>query len=148
MRTSAHRFDELAPLDAYAVWRLRQDVFVLEQECLYADLDGRDTEPGTLHVLLHDDEGRLVGYCRVLDDEGGVAAVWRIGRVLLARTARGRGLADPLIRRALAECRGRDVVLAAQSPLVAWYATFGFAVDGPAFTEDGIPHTPMRLSGG
>ena len=74
---------------AYDVWRLRQQVFVVEQECAYPDLDGRDPEPGTRHVLLTDD-GELVGYARVLDD----ATTWRIGRVLLAPAARGRGLAE------------------------------------------------------
>ncbi|WP_148613561.1 GNAT family N-acetyltransferase [Nocardioides rubriscoriae] len=132
-------FTDLTPLQVYAVARLRQDVFVVEQECPYPDLDGRDLEPGTRHVLL-DDDGDVVGYARVLDD----GDVWRIGRVLLARPARGRGLADTVMTEALAHCRGRDVVLDAQAPLAAWYATFGFAVTGPEFLEDGIPHLPMR----
>ena len=125
---------------AYAVWRLRQDVFVVEQECAYPDLDGRDDEPGTRHVLLRDDDV-LLGYARVLDDR----EVWRIGRVVLARDARGRGLADPLMHTALQVAKGRDVVLDAQTPLASWYATHGFEVDGAEFLEDGIPHLPMRL---
>ena len=134
-------FTALDPATAYAAWRLRQDVFVVEQECPYPDLDGRDDEPGTRHVLLHEDEV-LVGYARVLDDR----EEWRIGRVLLARPARGRGHADHLMTTALQVSTGRDVVLDAQSPLASWYATFGFEVSGPEFLEDGIPHTPMRLS--
>jgi len=133
-------FAELDARAAYDVWRLRQSVFVVEQECAYPDLDGRDTEPGTRHVLLRDRTGTLVGYARVLDD----GACWRVGRVLLARPARGRGLADPLLRAALEQCSGRDVVLDAQSPLAGWYASFGFVADGEEFLEDGIPHTPMR----
>ncbi len=50
------------------------------------------------------------------------------------------------MRTALSVAQGRDVVLDAQSPLARWYTTFGFVVDGPEFLEDGIPHTPMRLS--
>jgi ElaA protein len=134
-------FEALDAHTAYDVWRLRQDVFVVEQECPYPDLDGRDPEPGTRHVLLRDHD-RLVGYARVLDD----GEVWRIGRVVLTREARGRGLADTLVTTALADCVGRDVVLDAQTPLVDWYATFGFAVSGEEFLEDGIPHVPMRLS--
>ena len=133
-----------AALDAatsYAVWRLRQDVFVVEQECPYADLDGRDTEPGTRHVVLREDEA-VVGYARVLDD----GAQWRIGRVALARSARGRGLADVLMETALQVCPDRDVVLDAQVPLVGWYERLGFAVAGAEFLEDGIPHVPMRRS--
>jgi ElaA protein len=137
---TAGPFTALDGPTAYAVWRLRQDVFVVEQECPYPDLDGRDDEPGTRHVLLRDDD-TLLGYARVLDD----TEVWRIGRVVLAKDARGRGLADPLMHTALQVAKERDVVLDAQTPLAEWYATHGFEVDGPEFLEDGIPHTPMRL---
>jgi ElaA protein len=138
-------FADLTAGEVYDVARLRQDVFVVEQECPYPDLDGRDPELGTGHVLMHDGE-ELLGYARVLDD----ATTWRIGRVVLAEAARGRGLADGLIDAALDYCRsedpGRDVVLDAQTPLAGWYAGFGFVVDGEEFLEDGIPHVPMRLS--
>lgn len=134
-------FDRLDPATAYAVWRLRQDVFVVEQACPYPDLDGRDDEPGTRHVLLEED-GQLLGYARVLDD----GDTWRIGRVVLAGPARGRGLADVVMRAALEGCTDRDVVLDAQAPLAGWYASLGFAVDGAEFLEDGIPHLPMRRS--
>ena len=144
MRVEAAGFDDLDARTAYAVWKLRHDVFVVEQECPYPDLDGRDLEPGTRHVLLHDDVGELLGYARVLDD----GDVWRIGRVVLARSARGRGLADPLMAGALEACPGRDVVLDAQAPLASWYATHGFEVTGPEFLDDGIPHLPMRRGAG
>ena len=133
-------FDELDARTAYDVWRLRQDVFVVEQECPYPDLDGRDPEAGTRHVLLTAPDGSLAGYLRLLDD----GRELRIGRVVLARSARGRGLADALVTAALAECGDRPVVLDAQSPLRSWYAGFGFEVAGPEFLEDGIPHLPMR----
>ena len=136
-------FDDLDARTAYAVWRLRQDVFVVEQACPYPDLDGRDLEPGTRHVVLTDADGTLQGYLRLLDD-GDVA---RIGRVVLTAAARGRGLADQLMRAALAETTGREVVLDAQSPLAGWYASFGFEFSGPEFLEDGIAHVPMRRGG-
>ena len=136
----ATAFEHLTAREAYDVWRLRQDVFVVEQECAYPDLDGRDPDPATRHVLLLEDD-RVVGYARVLDE----GDVWRVGRVVLDRAARGRGWADRLVETAVALCRGRDVVLDAQAPLVRWYATFGFSVAGPDFLEDGIPHVPMRL---
>ena len=133
-------FDALDARTAYGVWRLRQDVFVVEQNCPYPDLDGRDVEEGTRHVLLRDGD-ELVGYARVLDD----GDVWRIGRVVLAGRARGRGLADPLVETALQVCPDRPVVMDAQSPLRAWYERFGFEVSGDEFLDDGIPHLPMRL---
>lgn len=133
-------FDQLAPATAYRVWALRQRVFVVEQDCPYLDLDGRDLEPGTRHVVLLDGDA-VVGTARVLDD----GVVWRVGRVVLDPAARGRGLADDVMRAALALTEDRDVVLDAQSPLAGWYGTFGFAPDGDEFLEDGIPHTPMRL---
>jgi ElaA protein len=147
---TAGPFTALDATTAYAVWRLRQDVFVVEQECPYPDLDGRDDEPGTRHVLLRDDalpdRESVLGYARVLDDD----PVWRIGRVLLAKPARGKGLADHLMTTALHVVdqldAARDVVLDAQAPLAAWYAGFGFEVVGEEYLEDGIPHLPMRLS--
>lgn len=133
------RFSELSPHEAYAVWRLRQDVFVVEQQAAYHDLDGRDTESTTRHVLVGEP---LLGTLRILDD----GEVWRIGRICLAREARGRGLADVLMQQATALTGDRDVVLDAQSALRRWYARFGFEPDGPDFVEDDIPHTPMRLT--
>jgi ElaA protein len=133
-------FGHLDPEAVYAICKIRQDVFVVEQQCPYPDLDGRDVDPETRHVLLVADDA-LLGYARVVDD----GDVWRIGRVLLAPDARGRGWADAIMDTALNLSKGRDVVLDAQTPLAGWYATFGFDVAGPDFVEDGIPHTPMRL---
>lgn len=132
-------FDELDAGTAYDVWRLRQQVFVVEQHSPYPDLDGRDREPTTRHLLLERD-GELVGYARVLDDGDGA----RIGRVLVARPARGRGLADELVRTALDLVGDREVRLDAQTGLRAWYASYGFEVTGPDFDDDGVLHSPMR----
>ncbi len=144
METRVAPFADLTPIEVHDVARLRQDVFVVEQQCPYPDLDGRDPEATTAHVLMRE-SGELLGYARVLEDP----AAWRIGRVVLATEARGRGLADGLMSAAVEHCRSagpaRDVVLDAQTPLTGWYAGFGFVVDGAEFLEDGIPHTPMRL---
>lgn len=142
MMVSALSFADLPPLMAHGIWKLRQDVFVVEQSCPYPDLDGRDVEAGTRHIVLESDERGLLGYARVLDD----GSVWRIGRVVLDPSVRGRGLADELMQVALEVCPDRDVVLDAQSPLATWYAGFGFVVDGHEFLDDGIQHVPMRLA--
>ena len=124
----------------YAMLRLRVDVFVVEQECPYAELDGRDLDPGTRH-LWTEQAGRLTSYLRLLEDADGDL---RIGRVCTAPAHRGRGLAEQLVLAALAVAGDRPVVLDAQSHLQAWYSRFGFAAAGPEFLEDGIPHVPMR----
>ena len=132
-------FDELDARTAYQLWRLRQDVFVVEQDCVYPDLDGRDLEPATRHVWITDD-GTPVGYLRVLDDDGTA----RIGRVAVARSHRRRGLAETLMGKALELVGDGPSVLDAQSYLQDWYARFGYVATGPEFLDDGIPHVPMR----
>lgn len=135
------RFDELAARTAYALWRLRSEVFVVEQDCPYLDLDGRDLEAGTVHVWAAEaDTDAVLGCLRVLDD--GEQA--RIGRVLVTPAHRGRGIADALVRAALTVIGARASVLDAQSHLAGWYARFGYARSGPDFVEDGILHTPMQ----
>ena len=140
VRVLATTVDELAPRTAYDVWRLRQQVFVVEQDCPYPDLDGRDLEEATRHVVLLDDDGSVLGTLRVLDD--GDAA--RIGRVVVAPAARGRGLAALMMDEAMAVCGGREVRLDAQTGLTGFYEAYGFEVTGPEFDEDGIMHVPMR----
>jgi len=140
------RSARLAELDAatlYRLLKLRVDVFVVEQECPYPELDGRDPEPGTVHVWASDESGQVVGYLRILDDGDEL----RIGRVATAKSARSGGLGGRLMRYALEIVGDRPSVLDAQSHLTAFYERFGYAAAGPEFVEDGIPHTPMRRPG-
>jgi ElaA protein len=131
---------DLDPATLYAILRLRVDVFVVEQQCCYPELDGRDLEPATR--LLWAARGRdVVATLRLLTEPDGSA---RIGRVATARQARGTGLAAQLITRALELTGERPVELHAQSHLAHWYERFGFTVCGAEFLDDGIPHTPMR----
>jgi len=135
-------FDDLDLRTSYDLWRLRQQVFIIEQQSPYPDLDGRDLEPATRHFLL-DVDGELVGCVRLLDD----GEALRIGRVVVAAGWRGRGLADRLMRAVMAEVGHRSAVLDAQVGLTGWYATYGFAVSGPEFVEDGVAHRPMARPG-
>ncbi|GAB2957442.1 GNAT family N-acetyltransferase [Micromonospora polyrhachis] len=122
--------------------RLRIDVFVVEQKCPYPELDGRDVEPGTQHLWLSQDRDSVPVAClRLLTDPGGIR---RIGRVAVAKAARGHRHADRLMTEALALVGADPCVLDAQSYLVAFYQRHGFAVTGPEYVEDGIPHLPMR----
>src|SRR5918995_5326915 len=104
------RFAELSPFEVYALCRLRVDVFVVEQQCPYPELDGRDPEPTTVHLWFEED-GEVLATIRVLDD-GETRA---IGRVATAAAARGRGLAARLMEEGIALCAGRPITLGAQA---------------------------------
>ena len=130
---------DLDPVTVYAVLRLRVDVFVVEQDCAYPELDGRDLEPGALWLwATRADE--VLGTLRILPEPDGGR---RIGRVTTAKTARGSGIAGAMMSRAMELCGADRVVLDAQSYTETWYQRFGFVRTGDEFLDDGIPHIPM-----
>jgi ElaA protein len=131
---------DLDPVTLYRILALRVDVFVVEQNCPYPELDGRDLEP-TARLMWAANGDQLLATLRLLVDADGSV---RIGRVATAASARGSGLAAAMMTRALDLAAGRPVVLDAQAHLAGWYARFGFVRTGPDFDEDGIRHTPMR----
>ena len=139
LRLRQARFAELTPFEVYGLCRLRVDVFVVEQECPYPELDGRDLEPATVHLWL-ESGGEVAATIRVLDDGASRA----IGRVATAVTHRGQGLAARLITEGIALCGDVAITLGAQAHLETWYERFGFHRSGPGYVEDGIPHVPMR----
>jgi ElaA protein len=123
---------------------LRARVFVVEQACIYLDVDGRD--PIAHHVLGFEDDV-LVAYARVLP-AGTRFDVPAIGRVVVAPEVRGRGLARALMHEAIEAARALHgevpLALAAQAHLEGFYASLGFVREGDAYDEDGIPHVDMR----
>jgi ElaA protein len=134
---------ELSLVEAYPILRLRVDVFVVEQECPYPELDGRDLEPTAIWLWATEETGAVTATLRVLTDDDGRA---RIGRVATAAAARSNGTASELLRYALDSLSAeRAVTLDAQSQLEGWYARFGFVRSGNEYVEDGIPHIPMTL---
>jgi ElaA protein len=133
---------QISAADLYAVLCLRSDVFVVEQRCAYLDPDGRDLDPDTTHLWFEAPGATVASYLRIIAEPGGGH---RIGRVVTAPDQRGRRLAARLLQHALALLDG-PVVLHAQSHLVGMYERHGFAVDGPEYLDDGILHTPMRLT--
>lgn len=140
---------ELPLRTLYAALKLRVDVFVVEQECPYPELDGRDLDAGTVHFWTADpgtpdDPGTsddVAGYLRLLTDADGTQ---RIGRLCTAQAVRGHGLGARLMDAALAEVGERACVLDAQEHLRDFYARWGFVPTGPVYDWDGIPHVPMR----
>jgi ElaA protein len=134
-------FADLDVFTLYALLRLRADVFVVEQHCPYPDLDGRDTEPTTVHLWLTDPAGTVTAYLRVLTEPDGTA---RIGRVVTAPAFRGQGLAGRLLTEAVSVAGPRTTVLDAQTTATRVYERVGFTVSGPTYLDDGIEHVPMR----
>jgi ElaA protein len=134
---------DLTPRALYGLLRLRVDVFVVEQHCAYAELDGRDLDAGTTHFWTGPDTGPSASL-RLLTEPDGVR---RIGRVCTAAALRGRGVSRRLVAAALAEVGDAPCVLDAQEHLVALYGGFGFAPSGPGYDWDGIAHVPMRRPG-
>ncbi len=136
------RFEELTTAQLYALLRLRVDVFVVEQECPYPELDGRDDEPGTEHLWVEVD-GAVAATVRILTDPDTMI----IGRVATADGHRGHGYAAVLVREAITRIGGRRIRIGAQAHLEGWYGRFGFVRSGPDYDEDGIRHLPMVREG-
>lgn len=143
-------FTELSVVTLHDLLRLRSDVFVVEQQCIYADIDGADALPDTLHLIGYD-EKRIVSAARVLglDSSGSADDPVRIGRVVVHPDYRRRGLARAILLRSLDEIRNRRsgavVMLSAQIPAVSLYAGVGFECVSEPYDDEGIEHIDMRL---
>ncbi|UVS81079.1 GNAT family N-acetyltransferase [Actinokineospora sp. UTMC 2448] len=129
----------LTTVDLYDLLRLRVDVFVVEQECPYPELDGRDLLESTIHLWWRP-ETEVLGCLRLLD-EGDVV---RVGRVCTAASARGTGVGAKLMAAAVDRIGDRESVLGAQVQAQGLYARFGYTPEGESYLEDGIPHIAMR----
>ena len=146
LQTVLKTFAALSVDELYAVLQLRSAVFVVEQTCVYQDMDGLD--PQCLHLLIADQTG-VLAYCRLLPP-GLKYPEWSIGRVITAPSARGRGLGHDLIRDGLVEIvrRGGSAVrISAQAHLEGFYEGHGFKSVGAPYLEDDIPHVEMLHSG-
>jgi ElaA protein len=141
-------FDALTVVELYALLRLRADVFVVEQNCVFGEIDGKD--PAAHHLLAFADES-LGGYLRVFPPQaaGGPA---RIGRVVVAPAFRATGLGRRLMAAAVADIEGRlgliSIELAAQAHLERFYAGFGFVRCSDDYLDDDILHCDMRRPAG
>jgi ElaA protein len=139
-------FDQLSVGELYRAMTLRQQVFVVEQNCVYLDADGHD--PVSIHGLGEVGEG-LVAYARVLPP-GVTFGTPSIGRLVTAPAARSWGLGRPLMQQAIAESErrypGQPITIGAQLYLRAFYESLGFEVVGEPYDEDGIMHVDMIRS--
>lgn len=135
--------DEITVAQLYPLLALRSLVFVVEQESLYQDLDGRDLLPTTWHLWWQPAD-EPDGYLRLLRDPDGIH---RIGRVCTSRRTRGTGLGALLMKAAMERVGDEPAVLEAQTYAQRFYARFGFEPAGEPYLEDGIEHITMRRRG-
>jgi ElaA protein len=137
-------FEALSPTELYDLMRLRQEVFVVEQNCIYLDADGYDHK--ARHLLGRDDDGQLVA-CLRLFSPGVKYTEASIGRVCTAASSRGTGLGLELMRRGIAEAEwlwpGCGIRISAQAYLLHFYGKLGFLPVSEPYDEDGIPHVEM-----
>lgn len=137
---------QLSTQELYAILRLRAEVFVVEQQCVYLDVDGQDLLGDTCHLMAWLDQ-QLVAYLRLLDpiQQGGDVV---IGRVVTAPSVRGQGMGHEMMVQALGHAEkkwpGQPIYLSAQAHLQGYYGRYGFKPVGEEYLEDGIPHIGMR----
>ncbi len=131
-------FHQMSAIQALRLFKLRSSIFVVEQDCVYQDLDGRDEEPNTRHIW-RESADQVLACLRLLQEKD----AQRIGRVATAASHRRQGHAAVLIEYTLSSSTG-PWLLSGQCQLETWYTKFGFSRCGDDFMEDGIPHLPMR----
>ncbi len=142
-------FEDLSVFELEAIYMARQQVFAIEQQCIYQDADGYDAK--SFHLAAWSGTHQMpMAYARVVPP-GVKYAEASIGRVITTPAARGTGLGRELVRRAIAQCLqafpAQRIRISAQTRLERFYAEAGFVAVGAPYIEDGIAHTKMFLQG-
>ena len=136
-------FEELTNDELYQLLRLRQEVFVVEQNCAYLDLDGLDQE--AIHILCWQ-QHRLAAYARCLAP-GQAFPESALGRIVVSPTCRGQSLGRELVSRGIefnmSHWPDSAIQIGAQAHLEEFYESLGFVSTGDRYLEDGIPHVHM-----
>jgi len=143
MEVSVKTFNELTTEELYQILRLRSEVFVVEQDCVYQDVDNKDQK--ALHIMGIKD-GEVVAYTRVFEP-GDYFDNVSIGRVVVSQSQRKYGLGKQIMQASLAAIDQRfpdkPIEISAQSYLLKFYTELGFNAIGEEYLEDGIPHRRM-----
>lgn len=144
METKFKHFQELTSEELYDLLALRVAVFVLEQNCPYQDLDGKDQK--SFHLIKRNEKGELIATARVLPAGISYEEV-SIGRFVVAEAARKNGVGLAILKETMAFIRTEfgevAVRISAQQHLTHFYAQVGFSPTGKKYLEDGIPHEEM-----
>ncbi|MDL0435879.1 MULTISPECIES: GNAT family N-acetyltransferase [unclassified Niallia] len=146
MEWNLKAFNELNTVEMYTFLQERTAVFVVEQNCPYLEVDGKDIESYHLFAQL---DGEIAAYARILP--AGVSyKEASIGRVLVKKAYRGQGLAYDLLKKAIMfiqdDLNETAIKIQAQSHLEKFYASFGFKSISSSYLEDNIPHIDMLLT--
>ena len=138
-------FNELNLQQLYDIMRLRQEVFVVEQNCAYLDTDGNDE--ASFHLIGYNEEMEMVAYARLLPKGLTYPNYASIGRVVVSPKARGRGLGKLLMKETLRQTevlfKKDGIKISAQYHLVQFYEDLNFKVVGDKYLEDDILHISM-----
>ncbi|MBT1705083.1 GNAT family N-acetyltransferase [Chryseosolibacter indicus] len=136
-------FHDLTPIDLYAIIKLRIEVFIIEQNCIFQDLDDKDQE--CYHLMFYKD-GSLEAYSRLLP-AGLSYPEMSIGRVITSKRVRGTGAGKQLMEESIDLCYqyfGKGPIkIGAQLYAKKFYEQVGFQQSGPVYLEDGIEHITM-----
>lgn len=140
-------FSKLTPAELYDILRLRSAVFVVEQQCVFLDMDGNaDKESHHLYAYLNNE---LVACCRLIDVDITYLNRASIGRVANAASVRGSGIGKIMMKNAIDLCRdmfnAAPLRIGAQFYLKGWYESLGFVSCNDNYMEDGIEHVHMEL---
>ncbi|NQV70654.1 MAG: GNAT family N-acetyltransferase [Pseudohongiella sp.] len=139
------QFEELQAQPLYQILQLRAEAFVVEQECIYQDMDDYDQQA---HHLTACSEDALLCYSRLLPP-GLKYAGPSIGRVITRHSVRGEGFGKLLMQRSIDSCHerwpGQTIFISAQQQLELFYSSLGFSTQSEPYREDGIPHIQMLL---
>jgi ElaA protein len=144
MQFQVFNFQDLDNKILYALLQLRAAVFVVEQDCPYQDLDGKDEM--AMHLCGFNTQKDLVAYCRILPEGISYTNYCSIGRVVVAPAARNINYGKLLMHEAIAYCQQyytHNIKISAQEYLLKFYTELGFKVVGQGYLEDNIPHLPM-----
>ena len=143
IKISVKTFSELTTVELYKLLQLRSEVFVVEQECVYQDLDGKDQK--AYHVIATKDD-QIVAYTRIFN-VGDYLDQASIGRVVVATGERKHGYGLIIMKASIKaieeEFKETIIALSAQTYLKRFYSSLGFIEIGEGYLEDGIPHIKM-----
>ncbi len=141
-------FNELSLRQLYEIGSLRQEIFVVEQNCPYVDFDGKDYE--CYHLMGYDDNALLQAYSRLVPKGLSYPNDISIGRVVNSAKVRGTGIGIKLMKESIDACvklwGERPIRISAQTYLLSFYNSLGFESTGKEYLEDNIPHTEMLFT--